>query len=81
MKNVKLDNCIELGIDKGAGFAVDDNDMQIKILIGSAIFIASTMGFICGYKAANAVNERIQNSILSYLKSVEKTKQIYIFNQ
>jgi hypothetical protein len=68
MKNKKLDNDIKLGIDIGAGVAVDDYETQIKIVIGSSIFIASTIGFICGYKAANAVNERIQNSILSYLK-------------
>ena len=69
MKNVKLDNYNEIGIAIGNAVAVDDHDLQIKIVIGAAIFIASTMGFVCGYKASNAVNERIQNSILSYLKS------------
>lgn len=69
MKNIKLGNDSEICIGLGNAVAVDDNDTQIKIVIGAAIFISATMGFICGYKAANAVNEKIRNSMLSYLKS------------
>ena len=69
MNNGKLDTCNGNENYNTFRHAVADNDIQIKIVTGAAIFIAATMGFICGYKAANAENERIQNSILSYLKN------------
>lgn len=69
MRNGNLDICNGNEKDNTFRHAVADNDIQIKIVTGAAIFIAATMGFICGYKAANAENERIQNSILSYLKN------------
>ena len=77
MNNGKLD--IYNGNERDNTFrnAVADNDIQIKIVTGAAIFIAATMGFICGYKAANAVNERMQNSILSYLKNEQNWKINY----
>jgi|GEM_PF-6769846 hypothetical protein len=69
MNDRKLDTCNGNERDNTFKYAVADNDIQIKIVTGVAIFIATTMGFICGYKAANVVNERIQDSILSYLKN------------
>ena len=69
MKNRKIG--VYNGNEKRIDLKIVDanNDIQIKIVIGSAIFIAATMGFICGYNAANAVNKRVQDSILSYLNN------------
>lgn len=74
MKNVKLDNrnISEINVTLGSAIAIDDHDTKIKIVIGAAIFISATMGFACAYKASNVVHEKIQNSILSYLKSEQK---------
>ena len=74
MRNVKLDNrnISEINVTLRSAIAIDDYDTKIKIVIGSAIFISATIGFVCGYKASNAVHEKMQNSILSYLKSEQK---------
>lgn len=69
MNKGKLDICNGNEGDNTFRNAVADNDMQIKIVIGAAIFISATMGFICGYNAANAVNKKVQDSILLYLNN------------
>ena len=69
MKNRKIG--VYNGNEKRIDLKIVDanDDIRNKIAIGLAITIATAMGFICGYNAANAVNKRVQDSILSYLNN------------
>ena len=69
MKNRKIG--VYNGNEKRIDLKIVDanDDIRNKIAIGLTITIATAMGFICRYNAANAVNKRVQDSILSYLNN------------